>query len=121
MSPILSGRRKIDLASEYIQVFTAISSKQDAERIASHLVGQKLAGCVQVVGPISSTYWWKGKIESAEEWLCIIKTRRGVFGKLKEAVQAVHPYKVPEITAIPIVALNKDYLEWLRSVLVKVK
>lgn len=109
------------MANEYIQVFTATGSKQDAERIALHLVGQKLAGCVQVVGPISSSYWWEGKIESAQEWLCIIKTKRGLFRKLEEAIRAVHPYKVPEITAVPFVTMNREYLEWLRGVIVKAK
>jgi periplasmic divalent cation tolerance protein len=80
-----------------------------------HLVEEKLAGCVQVVGPISSSYWWKGKIESAQEWLCIIKTRRTLFEKLQKAIRVVHPYEVPEITAISFVTMSKDYLAWLEN------
>jgi periplasmic divalent cation tolerance protein len=106
------------LSGEYVQVFTTTTSKQEAKEIALHLVEQKLAGCVQVVGPISSTYRWKEKIENAEEWLCIIKTSVALFEKLKKAIRTVHKYEVPEITAIPIMAMNRDYEEWLRGTLV---
>jgi periplasmic divalent cation tolerance protein len=107
------------LTSGFIEVFTATAKKEDAEKIATSLLDQKLAGCVQIVGPISSAYWWEDKIESNQEWLCIIKTKRILFGKLRAAIRAVHSYKVPEITAVPIVAGSKDYLRWLQSVLIK--
>lgn len=109
------------MTNEYIQVFTTTGSKQDAEKIAMHLLGKKLAGCVQVLGPISSSYWWQGKIENAQEYLCIIKTSSALYSKLEEAIRAVHPYEVPEITAIPFVAISKDYSEWLRGAIVKAK
>lgn len=54
---------------DHIQVQTTIENRQDAERIAKALVERRLAACVQIVGPITSTYWWKGSIETAEEWL----------------------------------------------------
>jgi periplasmic divalent cation tolerance protein len=103
------------LPREYIQVSTTTGSKQDADRIAKHLVEEKLAACAQVIGPISSSYWWRGKIESAEEWLCIIKTKRTLFGKIQEAIRAVHSYEVPEITAVSYAAMSKNYLEWLEN------
>lgn len=109
------------MTSEFIEVFTTTSRKENAEKIATSLIEQKLAGCVQIVGPIFSTYWWEGKIESNQEWLCIIKTKSTFFEKLSAAIQAVHPYKVPEVTAVPIVAGSKDYLDWLQSVLTKMK
>jgi periplasmic divalent cation tolerance protein len=109
------------LTKEFIEVFTATARKEDAEKMSFSLVDKKLAGCVQIIGPISSTYWWKGKIESNQEWLCIIKTKRTLFEKLRAAIRAVHSYEVPEITAVPIVAGNKDYLRWLQSVLIRSK
>ena len=105
------------MTNKYVQVFTTTSSKQEAEKIASHLVEQNLAGCVQVVGPISSTYRWKEKVENAQEWLCIIKTSRELFDELKDAIRAVHSYEVPEITAVPYLTMNEEYVEWLRDVL----
>ncbi|MBW1983063.1 MAG: divalent-cation tolerance protein CutA, partial [Deltaproteobacteria bacterium] len=61
---------------EYIQVFTTADNRKDAERIANALVKNRLAGCVQIVGPVASTYWWQGNMETTEEWLCLIKTRQ---------------------------------------------
>jgi periplasmic divalent cation tolerance protein len=109
------------LSNEFIEVFTTTAKKEDAEKIAASLVNQKLAGCVQTVGPVSSTYWWEGKVECNQEWLCIIKTKKILFEKLRAAIRAIHPYEVPEITAVPIAAGSKEYLDWLEGVLTKMK
>lgn len=98
---------------EHIQVFTTAGSRDEADRIASLLVERRLAACVQVVGPIASTYRWDGAIETAEEWLCIAKTARGRFDELSDAIRAAHSYEVPEITALPIVAGSPDYVAWI--------
>ena len=100
---------------EYIQVFTTTERKADAEIIAKALVEKRLAGCVQIIGPIESTYWWEGNIEKTREWICFIKSKRALFDKLEKAVKGLHPYKTPEIIALPIVIGNWDYLQWLRS------
>lgn len=105
--------------TEYIQVITTTEKKTDAEKIAEVLVEKKLAGCVQIIGPISSIYWWEGKMERADEWLCLIKTTKTMYEDLESAIRKIHPYKVPEILAIPVVAGNKNYLSWLDSVLEK--
>jgi periplasmic divalent cation tolerance protein len=73
---------------------------------------------VQIVGPITSIYRWKGNIETAEEWQCVIKSRKDLYEEIETAIKAIHPYEVPEIIAVPIVAGSGDYLEWLRSELV---
>ncbi len=99
--------------SEYIQVVTTIDSREGAERIARELVQRRLAACVQIVGPIGSTYRWQGKIERAEEWQCWAKTRRELYEPIEQAIGRLHPYDVPEILAIPIVAGSADYLAWL--------
>jgi periplasmic divalent cation tolerance protein len=101
------------MAEEHIQVSTTTEKRKDAERIAQMLVQNRLAGCVQIVGPISSTYWWKGKMQTAEEWLCLIKSRKGLFKMLEKTVKEVHPYKTPEITLVRIVGGSKEYLQWL--------
>jgi len=99
---------------EYIQVFTTTEKREQAEKIARALVEKRLAGCVQIVGPVVSTYWWKGKVEIAEEWLCFIKSKKSLFNELEKAIKEVHPYETPEIIAIPIVEGSKNYLEWLK-------
>ncbi len=98
--------------TEYIQVVTTLEKREDAEKIAKVLVEKRLAGCVQIVGPVNSTYWWKGKVETAQEWLCIIKSEKDLYQRLEKAIREVHPYEVPEILAFSVVAGSKDYLEW---------
>ncbi|MEM2959427.1 MAG: divalent-cation tolerance protein CutA [Candidatus Jordarchaeaceae archaeon] len=100
---------------EYIQVFTTTEKREHGEKIARILVEKRLAGCVQIVGPVQSTYWWKGRVETAEEWLCLIKSEKSLFNELEKAIKEVHPYETPEIIAIPIVEGSKKYLEWLKS------
>ncbi len=99
----------------FIQVITTLGSQDDAQKVARALVGQRLAGCVQVIGPISSTYWWKDQVESADEYLCLIKTRADLFDHLAQAIRAVHPYEVPEILAMPVTAGGQSYLDWLNA------
>ena len=101
--------------TEYIQVVTTTERKEDAERIARALVEERLAGCVQVLGPITSTYRWKGAVETAEEWQCAAKSRRDLYAQIDEAIRKAHPYEVPEILAVPIVAGSTGYLGWLEE------
>jgi periplasmic divalent cation tolerance protein len=103
------------MTNEYIQVFTTVEKREDADRIASHVVNQRVAACVQIVGPIHSTYWWKGKVEQAGEWLCVMKTRQDLFPALEREIKNLHPYEVPEIVALPIVAGSKSYLQWIEE------
>jgi periplasmic divalent cation tolerance protein len=99
----------------FIQVMTATDKKEDAERIARSLVEMRLAGCVQIVGPVMSIYRWKGRIESAGEWLCLVKSHKDRYGAIEEAIRSLHPYEIPEIIALPIIAGSGDYLDWLRG------
>jgi periplasmic divalent cation tolerance protein len=101
------------MINEYIQVFTTVEKREDADRIASTVVQHRVAACAQIVGPIRSIYWWKGKMEEAEEWLCVMKTRQDLFPALEKEIKSAHPYEVPEIVALPIVAGSKSYLDWI--------
>ena len=107
------------MVEKYIQVVTTAEKKEDAEKIAKILVEKRLAGCVQIIGPIKSTYWWQGNIEIAEEWLCVIKTRKALYEELEKSIQEIHPYETPEILTVPIDEGNRDYLEWLDNELKK--
>jgi len=97
----------------YIQISTTTETKEQAQKIAQYLVEQKFAACVQVTGPIESTYRWKGKIETADEWLCLIKTREDLFDKVEAAIKRLHSYETPEIIAVPILKGSKEYLHWI--------
>jgi len=96
-----------------IQVVTTTASREDAERIARALVEERLAACVQVLGPITSTYRWQGAIETGQEWLCLVKSREDLYADLEAAIRRLHPYEVPEILALPVLAGNPAYLAWL--------
>ena len=105
---------------KYVQVITTTESKEDAERIAQVLVEKRLAACVQIIGPIASTYWWKEKIEKAEEWLCLIKTSKDLYQRLESTIRSLHSYEVPEIMAILVEKGSNDYFSWLDGELKKV-
>jgi len=99
--------------TEFIEVRTAIDSKEGAQKIAEAIVSQRLAACVHVSGPISSTYWWQGQMERAEEWVCTAKTRQNLYAKLEQAIRANHPYDEPEILATAVLEGSQGYLEWI--------
>ena len=99
--------------TEYVQVITTVASKKDADRLARHLVKQRLAGCVQVSGPISSFYHWQGNLEEDQEFQLLIKSRSDLFAALAEEIKGNHPYETPEILSVPIIAGSEEYLGWL--------
>lgn len=101
--------------AEYVQVLTTAGSEEEAERIASTLVEQRLAACVQVVGPVASHYRWQGKLEQEREWQCLAKTEAGLYERVEAAIRAVHSYEEPEILAIPILAGSRGYLDWVSA------
>lgn len=98
---------------DHIQVLTTTATHDEAQTIADTLVGSQLAACVQIVGPITSTYRWQGKIERAEEWLCVIKSTRGLYAEVERAIVAQHSYDTPEIIAVPMVAGSQRYMDWV--------
>ena len=98
----------------HLQVLTTIDSEEGAERISTALVERRLAACVQVVGPISSTYRWQGKVERAREWMCVAKTTAKGYPEVEAAIRELPPCEEPEIVATPIVAGSPGYLDWLR-------
>ena len=99
--------------TDFIQITTTTPSKSAAQAIANALVEQRLAACVQVLGPISSTYWWENKIETAKEWLCVIKSSKNLYETTEQAIVALHSYETPEILVTPVIAGNARYLAWI--------
>ncbi|RAY13209.1 divalent-cation tolerance protein CutA [Actinomadura craniellae] len=101
------------MAQAYLQVTTTTDSRQEAAGIAKSAVQERLAACAQLVGPIASTYWWEGEIESAEEWMIFFKTTAESFEELADLITELHSYDTPEIIATPVVAGSTDYLQWI--------
>lgn len=97
----------------HVQVTTATDSRAEAAELAKSAVRERLAAGAQLVGPIASTYWWEGEIESAEEWIVVFKTTAERFDELAELIADQHSYDTPEIIAVPIAAGSADYLAWV--------
>lgn len=99
--------------AEYLQVHTTAGSEEEATRISAALVERRLAACVQVIGPIASRYRWQGKVEIAEEWLCLAKTEASRYPELEATIRELHSYDEPEIVATPIAVGSAGYLAWI--------
>ncbi|MEM2971816.1 MAG: divalent-cation tolerance protein CutA [Candidatus Bathyarchaeia archaeon] len=99
----------------HIIVMVTTVNREEAEKIVHCLLNEKLIACANIFGPVSSFFWWVGKIERAEEYLLLMKSHIDLFEKLCEKVKALHSYEVPEIIALPIVKGYKAYMEWLDS------
>jgi periplasmic divalent cation tolerance protein len=98
-----------------IVVLTNLPDRASALSLARHLVQDKLAACVNVLEGCTSVYAWESKIETEPEIPVLIKTRKELLPELHEAIRARHPYAVPEIVALPIVAGLPEYLSWLAA------
>lgn len=101
--------------SEFIVVFVTVGSADEGDRLARALVEERLAACVNRLRAVQSIYRWQGRVECSEEELLIIKTKRDLFDRLKQRVQQIHSYSVPEILALPILEVSESYLHWLEG------
>jgi|SRR5271155_307923 periplasmic divalent cation tolerance protein len=102
--------------TDKIVVLVTCGSKKEARKIAKALVDRRLAACVQEIGvPMRSTYRWKGRVESANEVLLLIKTSRKRFSAVSTLVKELHSYDVPEIIALNIAEGSREYLDWITS------
>ena len=98
---------------EIVQITTTAGSKEEAQKIADHLVSERLAACVQVAGPVTSTYRWEGSVETAEEFICFVKTRSTLAAEVEKMVKSLHSYENPEILTLPVLSGSADYLAWV--------
>lgn len=98
----------------YIQVVTTTDSKEIAEKIATAVIEQQLAACVQISN-CKSMYRWQGEVEHAEEFVCVMKSRMDLYPELELIIRTLHTYDVPEILATVVTAGSSDYLAWLKK------
>ncbi|MFN9029398.1 MAG: divalent-cation tolerance protein CutA [Betaproteobacteria bacterium] len=94
-------------------VLTTCPEAETAQRIAEHLVQQRLAACVNQLAPVRSTYRWQGAVETAVEVPLIIKCTRECYLLVEQAIRHLHPYEAPEIVAVPLAAGYAPYLRWV--------
>ena len=100
--------------AEVVVVLVTAPSEDEARRIGQTLVGERLAACVNVVGPIRSIYRWEGAVQEEAEHLLIAKARREDVDTLAARVRALHPYEVPEVIALDVTAGSAPYLDWVQ-------
>ncbi|KPJ51128.1 MAG: hypothetical protein AMJ41_00285 [candidate division Zixibacteria bacterium DG_27] len=98
--------------TDFIVVLVTSPSEEEAERLASRLVEEKLAACINVM-PTTSLFHWEDRLSRENERLLVIKTRNSLFGKLEKRIKELHSYEIPEIIALPVVAGSEEYLGWL--------
>lgn len=98
-----------------LQVTTTAGTRPEVEQLARTVVTERLAACAQVSGPISSYYWWDGRLDSAEEWYCVLKTTASRYPALEARIRQLHPYQNPEIIAVAIVSASEAYAEWVAA------
>jgi periplasmic divalent cation tolerance protein len=98
---------------EALVVLVTAPSAEKAAELGRAAVSERLAACANVVPGIRSIYRWEGKVQDEPEVLLILKTTRARFEALRERVLALHPYRVPEVLALPVEAGSEAYLEWI--------
>lgn len=89
--------------------------RKEAEHISHSLLNEKLIACANIIGPVHSLFWWASKVEKAEEYIVLMKSRSDLFEKVSERVKALHTYDIPEIIALPIEQGSLEYLKWIDS------
>lgn len=101
------------MGTETVWVYITAGSREEAMKLARALVGERLAACANVLGDVTSVYWWEGKMQEDGEVAFVAKTRSDRLTALVERVKALHSYACPCVVALPIVAGNPEFLSWI--------
>ena len=99
--------------NEFILVMTTVPDREVGQILAEKIIEDRLAACVTQFAPVQSLYRWEGKISQDQEYVLFIKTKTVLFAQLESKILQIHPYKVPEIIAVPILTGHKSYLDWM--------
>jgi periplasmic divalent cation tolerance protein len=103
------------MKSNFVIVLVTTRNSEEAAKIATALVEEKLAACCNIVDQIRSVYFWDGKVCDESESLIVIKTKHSNFKKLEKRIRSLHSYDVPEIVALPVVQTSRAYWKWVKK------
>jgi len=101
------------MSTEHLLVLTTCPDRVTASRIATALLEEKLAACVNEVSGIRSHYQWQGRIEHDDEVLMLVKTTAAAYERAEALIREHHPYELPEVIAVPLSAGSEAYLQWI--------
>ena len=99
--------------ADHLVVLMTAGSHEEADRIATALVGECLAACVNIIPGVTSIYRWEGEIQRDQEWLLVAKSQSELLEALVARIQSLHSYDVPEILALPVAGGSEAYLRWV--------
>ena len=99
--------------AEHVVLLITTEAGEEARLISRVLLEQRLAACVNIIPGVNSLFWWRDKIEAADESLLLVKTKASLVADIVQTVREVHSSDVPEIIALPVAGGNRDYLDWL--------
>lgn len=105
------------MSSAYELILCTCPDKDTAKKLARLLVSKKLAACVNILPGITSIYSWEEQIESVQEHLLLIKSRKDQYQTIETTLFKHHPYEIPEIIALPIERGLPEYLDWITTCL----
>jgi periplasmic divalent cation tolerance protein len=97
------------------QVRTSVGTAEDAESLALGVVGAHLAACAHINGPVTSMFHWDGRLRTEQEWTVLITSTAAGYPALESYLRTAHPYEVPQIIAVPVIAGSTDYSAWVRA------
>lgn len=107
--------------TDKVLTYTTCSDVRKAEKLANHLLQNRIAACISVVPGVKSFYRWQGKVEADTEVLLMIKTSRGLITEVRRVIEKLHDYDLPELIVVPIIDGSPDYLVWLERELITTK
>jgi periplasmic divalent cation tolerance protein len=103
------------MTTEMLLTYCNCPDRECAERIANHLLDQRLAACISITSPATSIYQWQGKREAAEEIMLLIKSSSAAYDAMEQAILNLHPYELPEIVAVSVERGLPGYLQWVEQ------
>ena len=96
-------------------LYVTVGTREEAELIGRQLVEERIAACVNLLGPMQSYYWWKNQVQSDQETVLIAKTTQDKVPLATKRIRELHSYSCPCVVALPVVDGNEDFLAWIRS------
>ncbi len=102
------------MKGDFLIIYTTVGSLRDAQKIAQRLLEKRLIACANIF-PLSSRYWWQGKIEKGKEFGLFLKTKMKRYKALEKELKEIHPYEVPCLLAFRVERGERNYLKWIEG------